>query len=102
MSPVRGTAYWRDVLREIGMVPNTPVFEDQNCIAGIFDIAQQMRTQQDVHMPAVPNFTDHAEHALPRRGIEAVGGLVKYQQLRSMNDGLAELRQLFHALLIGP
>ena len=75
---------------------NSALIQDQNFLAGIFDVAQKMRTQHDLQPVAVADVADHADHALPRRRIEAVGRFVQNQQLRSVRDRLGQLRQLFH------
>src|ERR1700722_13588916 len=62
---------------QIRVMSDSPLFQNQNLVAGVFNIAQQMRAQNNPHFLAIPNLADHANHALPRRRIQAIGGLIK-------------------------
>ncbi len=56
-----------------------------------------MRREHDVRLATVANLTNHFDHALPRRRIEAVGRLVKKDELWSVHDCLRQLGELFHS-----
>src|SRR5580692_7544285 len=53
---------------------------------------------QVVHLT---HFLDHADHALARRRIEAVGGFIQNNELGSVYDGLSQFGELLHAQRIG-
>jgi hypothetical protein len=54
-----------------------PFFEDQDFIAGLIDVAEQMRGDEQPDAAFFANFLDQLNHALAGDGIEAVGGLIE-------------------------
>ena len=54
-----------------------------------------------MHLAAVADLLDQADHPLAVRRVEAVGRLVEEQQLRPVDDRLGQLGQLLHAQRVG-
>src|SRR6185437_10113392 len=79
-----------------GVVDNATLFENHYLFAGFFDIPQEVRAEDDMHLAGIAHFLHQTNHALARGRIETVGGLIEDEQLRPMHDRLRELRELLH------
>src|SRR6185369_3676008 len=82
---------------EIAVNRYASVFDNQYLFAALFNVAQQMRRQENVSLATVANLPDEFDHSLTRRRIESVGWLVQKDQSRPVDDCLREFGELFHA-----
>jgi len=86
---------------EVGVVDNPAVVKNNDFLAGVLDIAEEVGAEDDVHAGVVAHLADHAEHAEAGWGIEAVGGFIEDDEFGAVDDGLGELGELFHAERVG-
>ena len=80
---------------------DAPILEDEHFVAGLIDIAQQVRRDEKADAALLANLLDERDHSLPREWIQPVRGLVKYQQPRAVRKCLGELDELLHAKRVG-
>src|SRR5947209_19843684 len=85
------------LLLDIANSGDVAVTQNDDLIAALIDIAQQVRRDHDVHVAGITNFLNELDHAGARRRIEAVGRLIKKYQFGTMRDCLRELGKLLHA-----
>ena len=62
---------------QIAQRGDAPIFQDQDLVTAFFNIAQQMRRNQNADLAGVANLTHQLQHADTRFRIQAVGGLVQ-------------------------
>ena len=86
---------------EVAIGRDAPALQDQNFVAGLFDIAQQVRRQQNVRRARIAHLADQLQHAIARRRVEAIGGFIEKDQTRAVDDSLRELGELLHAERVG-
>src|SRR5258708_1706915 len=89
------------LLFQIAQRGNASLFQDQDLVTTLFDVAQQMRRDYDMHLARIANLADQLQHSLPGFRIEPVGGLIQRQQLGAMHQSLGQLDQLFHTQGVG-
>ena len=66
-------------------------------VAGVFDVRQQVRRQDQVDALVVREVADELEHLVAALRIHAVGRLVEKQQIGIVHERLRELDALLHA-----
>ena len=66
-------------------------------VAGVFDVRQQMRRQDEVDALVVAEIADELEHLVAPLGIHPVGRLVEKQQIGIVDERLRQLDALLHA-----
>ena len=86
---------------DIAQRGDASVLKDQNFVAGLIDIAQQVRRDQQADAAFFADLFDDLNHALAGHGIEPVRRLVKNEQLGTMRQRLRQLDKLLHAQGIG-
>ena len=86
---------------EVGLVDDLAVLEDDDFVADLFDVGEEMGAEQDVHAVLLLHFLDELEHALAGGGVEAIGGFVEDDEFGAVDNGLRELGHLFHAERVG-
>ena len=105
-SPVTSSSTKRAVrpplFLEIAVMDDRAVLHDHRLVAHLLDVAQQVGADEHVHALLVLHLGDELEHAPAGGRIEAVGGFVEHDQLRSVHDRLGELGHLLHAERVGP
>ena len=80
---------------------DSSLLEDQHFVAGVVDVAQKVRGDQQANASLLPNLLQRMDHALARDGIEAVGGFVEDEKLGAVCQGLRQLDELLHAERVG-
>ncbi len=85
------------LLFEVAERRHVAVFQNQDLVAALFHIAQQVRGKDQAQVAAVADLLNQLDHARARGRVEAVGGLVQEEQLGAVRDGGSELRRLLHA-----
>ena len=75
-------------LFNIAKCGNAPVLENEDFIAGLINIRQQMGRDEQPDTSFFPDIFDQLNHALPGDGIEAVGGLVQNEQFWTVRKRL--------------
>src|SRR5204862_8310320 len=86
---------------EVAERGDVAVLEDEHFVAALFDIAQQVGTEDQAEVAAIADLLNELNHAQARGRVESVGGLIEEQQLGAVRDRLRELRGLLHADRIG-
>src|SRR6185312_2091340 len=81
---------------DVAQVRYAASLQDQEFGAVLFDMSQRMRRDEEVDTGFLANLLNQLNHALPRNGVETVGGLVEDQQPRPMRQCLRQLGELFH------
>ena len=70
---------------------------DDDVIAAVFDVRQEVRAENEVHALVVPEIANQLEHLLAALRVHAVGGLVEEQQVGIVDQRLRQLDSLLHA-----
>ena len=78
---------------------NLPAVQDHHAIADVFDVREQMRTQQNRGSPS-PEFQQQILHLAGADGIEAGGRLIEDQQLGIVDQRLGEPEAATHPLRV--
>ena len=78
-----------------------PLVHHDDVIAGVFDVRQQMRRQDQIHALVVAQIAHELEHLVAALRIHAVGRLVEEQQIGIVDERLRQLDPLLHAGRIG-
>jgi len=75
-APVRAALFL-----EIGVVHDVTVLEDDDLVADLFNVAQQVRAEQHTHSVIVLELLDEVEHTRPSFRIQPVGRFVQNDEL---------------------
>src|SRR5277367_2427520 len=86
---------------DIAQRGDAAVLEDKHFVAGLVDIAQQMRGDEKPDASLFANVLDDLHHALASHGVETVGGLVENEQLWAVHQRLGQFDELLHSQRIG-
>ena len=78
-----------------------PLVHDDHVVAGVLDVGQQMRREDQVDVLVVAEIADELEHLVAALGIHPVRRLVEEQQIGIVHERLRELDALLHARGIG-
>src|SRR5438094_7547770 len=74
---------------------------DDDVVAGVLDVGQQVRRQNQVDAFVVRQIADEIEHLVAPFRVHAVGRLVEEQQIGIVNERLRQLDPLLHAGRVG-
>ena len=88
--------------RERASVLEFPLFDRDEVIANPFDLAEQVRRDDDRDAELAAGTFDEREHFFAAFGIEAVGGLVEEEEFGIVDERLREFDALLHAGGVGP
>ena len=77
------------------------VAEDEDLVAALLDVPEEVRREDDADLPRLPDLLDEPDHPLPRRRVEAVRRLVEEEDPRAVGDRLGQLRELLHPERVG-
>ena len=78
-----------------------PLVHDDDVVAGVLDVGQQVRRQDQVDALVVRQIADELEHLVAPLRVHAVGRLVEKQQVGIVHERLRELDALLHAGRVG-
>ena len=78
-----------------------PLVHDDDVIAGVLDVGQQVRREDQVDALVVAEVVDQLEHLVAALRVHAVGRLVEEQQIGIVDERLRELDALLHAGRVG-
>ena len=78
-----------------------PLVHDDDVVAGVFDVGQQVRRQNEIDALVVRQVAHQLQHLVAALRIHAVGRLVEEQQIGIVHERLRQLDALLHAGGIG-
>ena len=78
-----------------------PLVHHDDVVAGVLDVGQQVRRQDQVDVLVVAEIADELEHLVAPLRIHAVGRLVEEQQIGIVHERLRQLDALLHAGRVG-
>jgi hypothetical protein len=78
-----------------------PLVHDDHVVAGVLDVGQQVRRQDQADVLVVPEIADELEHLVAAFRVHAVGRLVEEQQIGIVHQRLRQLDALLHARGVG-
>ena len=76
---------------------NRALVEDDDVVARVLDVGQQVRRQDEVESLVVGDVANELEHLVAPLRVHAVGRLVEKQQIRIVHERLRQLDALLHA-----
>ena len=71
--------------------------EHDDVVAGVLDVGQQVRGEDEIDALVVREVADELEHLVASLGVHAVGRLVEKQQIGIVDERLRQLDALLHA-----
>ena len=81
---------------------NLSIFQNQHFLATLFDVAEEMRGDDQMNAAGVANLADQLDHAGTGRRVQSIGRLIEEQQLRAMRNCLRQLGHLLHSQRVRP
>src|SRR5271163_2788503 len=82
---------------DIAELGDASPLENQYFVAGLVNVSQQMRRDQQMDASFLTNLFDQLNHALTRNRVETVRRFVENEQLGTVCERLGQLDELLHS-----